>query len=109
MSTRRVSISFCMVAFSRSSCSRAATPACDRASTRCTSMNPIFWGGGAGAWAAAIHTPPATATTVAITTASCRIRTPPTPEPRRLQNGEPTENWKAPISSSDFIPKILSP
>ena len=37
-SCRLPSISFCIVAFSRSSCSRAATPAAERASTRCTSM-----------------------------------------------------------------------
>src|SRR5438128_246102 len=40
-STRLPSISFCMTVFSRSSCSRAATPADDRASTRCTSMYAI--------------------------------------------------------------------
>src|SRR5437867_8068699 len=38
-STRLPSISRCIAAFSRSSWSRAATPAADRASTRCTSMN----------------------------------------------------------------------
>src|SRR5207245_2803402 len=35
------SISFCMTVFSRSSCSRAATPADERARTRCTSMYAI--------------------------------------------------------------------
>src|SRR5947209_2264999 len=40
-STRLLSISFCMTVFSRSSCSRAATPADDRARTRCTSMYAI--------------------------------------------------------------------
>src|SRR6185436_5532326 len=41
-STRRPSISFCIVAFSRSSASRAATPAAERASTRCTSTYAIL-------------------------------------------------------------------
>src|SRR2546428_4794757 len=36
------STSFCMPAFSRSSCSRAATPAAERAATRWISMNAIF-------------------------------------------------------------------
>src|SRR2546422_199844 len=40
-SWRLPSISRCITAFSRSSCSRAATPAEDRASTRCTSIYAI--------------------------------------------------------------------
>src|SRR5262245_32404483 len=48
-----------MAAFSRSNCSRAATPADDRASTRCTSTNPMRLG--AGAWARVL---PASAPTV---------------------------------------------
>src|SRR6266446_605460 len=52
-SFRRVSTSFCIVAFSRSSCSRAATPACDLARMRATSTTTIFPFGAAGACAAA--------------------------------------------------------
>src|SRR5207245_7999962 len=66
-SFRRVSTSFCIEAFSRSSCSRAATPACDFARMRATSTTTIFPPGAAGACAAAgVATTPARASIAAI-------------------------------------------
>src|SRR6266508_2842967 len=74
-SWRLPSISRCITAFSRSSCSRAATPAEDRASTRCTSIYAIRIadpeagagdGVGPGAWATTgdTATPRSTVTTM---------------------------------------------
>src|SRR3990170_476610 len=67
-SLRLPSISRCMVPRSRSSCSRAATPAAERASTRWTSMKPTrvapaAAAGAAGAWAHAAVTEAASAAT----------------------------------------------
>src|SRR2546427_6463223 len=78
-SCRRPSMSFWMLARSFSSASRPATPAAERARTRCTSMKPIFdvcaaaAGAGAGACAAVPDTSIATAATATTETTAAFI------------------------------------